>query len=91
MQKDSQLELVPGPLIEFINFLQIIKRCNATLLRIVVKSHDIFEADAPFASEYIKGRMAIPPKIVTGIAEKLQDYFNTWIPDVTALSARSRL
>lgn len=35
--------------------------------------------------------MAIAPEIVPGIVEKMQEYFDTGIPDVNALSARSRL
>ncbi|MGB7992341.1 hypothetical protein [Methanoregula sp.] len=35
--------------------------------------------------------MAIAPEIVPGIVEKLQEYFDTGIPDMMALSARSSL
>jgi len=35
--------------------------------------------------------MAMVPEIVPGIVDKLQDYFDTGVPDVTALSAWEHL
>jgi hypothetical protein len=46
--------------------LKVIKNTLVLADGSVVKAHALFEAEEPYASEYIKGRIAVPVPISSG-------------------------